>query len=446
MVNAVVEPNEIADSSTSNDQNMEEATSSIQNVSNQELEKIESKSTKKQSSPVKLTSLLITQETNTSNVEIALKPNPVIDNQCEKSNESQVETTSSETSEKEHNKSISRELKSLINYAKESKIINECTQLKSKTRKSRTALETSSSSLNNSVEAEKIPARRNSNNSSKSNCSGKSEKQAKRSMRSQNPEFVNKVKQFLSSVTGKIHRNSDEESDTDASKNKKDAQIDATSTKKKSLEGNQVQTTEKKLRVDPYCWRCNWVAEPNSEKTHSPLHCTVCPRAYHYKCLSGTERNKISSRKTWVCPECILVLQAESSETRSPAMKKISLGLLCELLQHALARMMDLNGVEPFINPVDRKEFPDYDKYVVHPMDLNLIKQNITKGLYGSTEAFLADVQWILHNSIIFNTFRLCRSEMGEIEACPECYAGAYGRKATWFTDVFHTGRRKVCH
>ncbi|VVD01692.1 unnamed protein product [Leptidea sinapis] len=84
-------------------------------------------------------------------------------------------------------------------------------------------------------------------------------------------------------------------------------------------------------------------------------------------------------------------------------MKKISLGLLCELLQHALARMMDLNGVEPFINPVDRKEFPDYDKYVVHPMDLNLIKQNITKGLYGSTEAFLADVQWILHNSMSLN-------------------------------------------
>lgn len=56
------------------------------------------------------------------------------------------------------------------------------------------------------------------------------------------------------------------------------------------------------------------------------------------------------------------------------------------------------------MQPVDRAAFPDYDKYVVHPMDLSLMRDNITEGLYGSTEAFLADAQWILHNSIIFNT------------------------------------------
>jgi hypothetical protein len=60
--------------------------------------------------------------------------------------------------------------------------------------------------------------------------------------------------------------------------------------------------------------------------------------------------------------------------------------------------------VEPFMNPVDRTMFPDYEKYVVHPMDLSQIKNNIAASLYGSTEAFQADVQWILHNSIIFNT------------------------------------------
>lgn len=34
---------------------------------------------------------------------------------------------------------------------------------------------------------------------------------------------------------------------------------------------------------------------------------------------------------------------------------------------------------------------------------------------------------------------RSCRAEMGEIEACPECYAGAHARRATWFTDVCTT-------
>ncbi|XP_053600832.1 MYND-type zinc finger-containing chromatin reader Zmynd8-like isoform X2 [Plodia interpunctella] len=374
------------------------------------------------------------------------------------SNDSQLESL--ETIEKDHNKSISRELKSLINSAKESKIISECTQLTSKTRKSRTALD-SSNPLNTSVEADKIqPNRRISTNSQKSNCSEKSDKMAvKRSMRSQNPEFVNKVKLFLHSVT-KIHKDSDEGTDEDMEdlKSKEPPpEMRASSPKKKKIP--LVDTAEKptKLRIDPYCWRCHWATEqPPNEKAHPPMHCTVCPRAFHFKCLSGTERNKINTEKNWVCPECMSILHAESSETRSPAMKKISLGMLCELLKFALQRMMDLNGVDPFMQPVDRTAFPDYDNYVVHPMDLSLMKDNIDAGLYGSTEAFLADAQWILHNSIIFNTnllstvqskltgaaralVRSCRAEMGEIEACSECYKAAHARRPTWFTDVCTT-------
>lgn len=128
-----------------------------------------------------------------------------IDGSTDASNDSQNDSLLDVT-EKEHNKSISRELKSLINSAKESKIISECTQLTSKTRKSRAALDSSSSSLNASLtEPHKIlDGRRNSSNSQKSNCSEKSDKVTlKRSMRSQNPEFVSKVKQFLNSVTGK---------------------------------------------------------------------------------------------------------------------------------------------------------------------------------------------------------------------------------------------------
>jgi hypothetical protein len=40
-------------------------------------------------------------------------------------------------------------------------------------------------------------------------------------------------------------------------------------------------------------------------------------------------------------------------------------------------------------------------------MDLSLLERNIKKRLYGSTEAFVADTKWILHNCIIFNT---CKS------------------------------------
>ncbi|XP_045761349.1 uncharacterized protein LOC123864756 isoform X2 [Maniola jurtina] len=374
-------------------------------------------------------------------------------NICEKSNDSQLETNS-DISEKDHNKSISRELKSLIRSAKDSKIISECTQLTSKTRKSRTATDSNNISINISVEADKIQnVRRSSVNSQKSNCGEKSEKATKRSMRSQNPEFVNKVKQFLNSVTGKNQKGEDEE---EIDNRKKDSESLSPSPKKKKLmESQQPEVTEeqnRRLRSDLYCWRCHWTVEQAAnDKGHPPLQCTVCPRSFHYKCLTGTERNRTMTVKGWICTECMNVLHAESSETQSLAMKKLNHPRLCELLQYAWDRMVDLNGVEPFMNPVDRTAFPDYDKYVVHPMDLSLMKKNLSQLKYGSTEAFLADAQWILHNSIIFNTLqskltggaralvRSCRAEMGEIEACPECYAAAHARRLTWFTDVCTT-------
>ncbi|XP_061382646.1 MYND-type zinc finger-containing chromatin reader ZMYND8-like isoform X2 [Danaus plexippus] len=366
----------------------------------------------------------------------------------ENDHDSQTENMSDD---KDQNKNISRELKSLIKSAKESKIISECNQVTSKTRKSRSTLD---ASLNTSVESGKIQdIRRSSVNSQKSNCSEKSEKAPKRSMRSQNPEFVNKVKQFLNSVTGKIHK-TDSDEEIDVAKETQYETVYSPSKKKKQFENMEVDptTNTNKLRTDPYCWRCHWAVEPvANEKGHPPMQCTVCPRAIHYKCLNSNERNKITAEKSWVCPECMVVLHAESSETRSPAMRKVSLGQLCELLHYALRRLKNLNGVEPFLQPVDRTVFPDYDNYIVHPMDLSLMKDNITEGLYGSTEAFLADTQWILHNSIIFNTLqskltggaralvRSCKAEMGEIEACPECYAAAHARKPTWFTDVCST-------
>ena len=37
-------------------------------------------------------------------------------------------------------------------------------------------------------------------------------------------------------------------------------------------------------------------------------------------------------------------------------------------------------------------------------MDLQTMEKNVRKKQYGSTEAFLADAKWILHNCIIFNS------------------------------------------
>lgn len=62
---------------------------------------------------------------------------------------------------------------------------------------------------------------------------------------------------------------------------------------------------------------------------------------------------------------------------------------------------------EPFWKAVDVTEFPQYREYVAHPMDLSLLERNMKKRMYGSTEAFVADAKWILHNCIIFNTCKI---------------------------------------
>jgi len=46
---------------------------------------------------------------------------------------------------------------------------------------------------------------------------------------------------------------------------------------------------------------------------------------------------------------------------------------------------------------------PEYLDYIIHPMDLETIEKNIDLKKYPSTDAFIADVKWITHNSVVFN-------------------------------------------
>lgn len=114
--------------------------------------------------------------------------------------EAVLATDSNSSPDKDSKVGMSRELKSLINSAKESKIINESTQIAHKIRKSRKDL--FDSSLHSPSPSEKtIKSRASSANSSSSELS--IQKDGKRSMRSQNSDFVIKQKKFLKAVSGK---------------------------------------------------------------------------------------------------------------------------------------------------------------------------------------------------------------------------------------------------
>ena len=62
-----------------------------------------------------------------------------------------------------------------------------------------------------------------------------------------------------------------------------------------------------------------------------------------------------------------------------------------------------LSKAAPFVRPVDLKQVPDYLDYIIHPIDLETIEQNINSKKYTSIDGFIADCKWLIHNSVIFN-------------------------------------------
>ncbi|MEQ2185935.1 hypothetical protein GOODEAATRI_023253 [Goodea atripinnis] len=113
----------------------------------------------------------------------------------------------------------------------------------------------------------------------------------------------------------------------------------------------------------------------------------------------------------------------------------------------ASSQRKTFNWTEPFQKPVSLEQHPDYAEYIFHPMDLCTLEKNIKKKMYGCTEAFLADVKWILHNCIIYNggnhkltatakvIVKICEHEINEIEVCPECYLSTCQKRENWFCE-----------
>ncbi|XP_040190381.1 transcription initiation factor TFIID subunit 1 [Rana temporaria] len=66
-------------------------------------------------------------------------------------------------------------------------------------------------------------------------------------------------------------------------------------------------------------------------------------------------------------------------------------------------KMMAVPDSWPFHLPVNKKFVPDYYKVIPHPMDLETIRQNISKHKYQNREIFLADVNLICTNSVKYN-------------------------------------------
>ena len=119
-----------------------------------------------------------------------------------------------------------------------------------------------------------------------------------------------------------------------------------------------------------------------------------------------------------------------------------------KMFRFALERVRKMSSMAPFAKPVDYTEFPTYLKIVNNPMDFGMVSDNIEAGLYRSTDSFLADLNWIVHNALIFNgsasrvtslarsAVKIIKQEMNEIETCPDCYINAHTFPNKWFTET----------
>ncbi|XP_030624066.1 protein kinase C-binding protein 1 isoform X2 [Chanos chanos] len=204
--------------------------------------------------------------------------------------------------------------------------------------------------------------------------------------------------------------------------------------KQPALTTDHVDVVPQDGRNDFYCWVCH--------REGQVLCCELCPRVYHAKCL----KLAAEPEGDWFCPECEKITVAECIETQSKAMTMLTIEQLSYLLKFALQKMKQ-PGTEPFQKPVSLEQHPDYAEYIFHPMDLCTLEKNIKKKMYGCTEAFLADMKWILHNCIIYNggnhkltqtakvIVKICEHEMNEIEVCPECYLSACQKRDNWFCE-----------
>ncbi|XP_078507999.1 MYND-type zinc finger-containing chromatin reader ZMYND8 isoform X3 [Lissotriton helveticus] len=230
---------------------------------------------------------------------------------------------------------------------------------------------------------------------------------------------------------------------------------------KQPLTSDPVDAMPQDGRNDFYCWVCH--------REGQVLCCELCPRVYHAKCL----KLNAEPEGDWFCPECEVprtrarekkmetdvialpiycdniknkITVAECIETQSKAMTLLTIEQLSYLLKFALQKMKQ-PGTEPFQKPVSLDQHPDYAEYIFHAMDLSTLEKNVKKKMYGCTEAFLADVKWILHNCIIYNggnhkltqtakvLIKICEHEMNEIEVCPECYLSACQKRESWFCE-----------
>ncbi|KAK3101036.1 hypothetical protein FSP39_000430 [Pinctada imbricata] len=89
------------------------------------------------------------------------------------------------------------------------------------------------------------------------------------------------------------------------------------------------------------------------------------------------------------------VTEGRVSSRRAPSDLSV-----CEQI---IANTMKHKKCWPFLNPVNKKEVPDYYEIIKHPLDFQIVKDRLQCLVYGSVDEVLDDVRLIFNNAETYN-------------------------------------------
>ncbi|KAF0992557.1 hypothetical protein HZS_1340, partial [Henneguya salminicola] len=90
--------------------------------------------------------------------------------------------------------------------------------------------------------------------------------------------------------------------------------------------------------------------------------------------------------------------QSQSINTTPPGLKWVS------DVHDFLNYITQLSDAQPFLEPMNIEEYPDYLLFVKTPMDFSTISQKLMTGAYLSPDQFVNDIKLLLQNSRLYNT------------------------------------------
>ena len=91
-----------------------------------------------------------------------------------------------------------------------------------------------------------------------------------------------------------------------------------------------------------------------------------------------------------------VVEEKKASSRRAPSDLSICEQLIANLMKH--------KSCWPFLNPVNKKEVPDYYEIIKHPLDFQIVKDRLQCLVYGSVEECLEDVKLVFNNCETYNS------------------------------------------